>query len=169
MAKTVVSTISGLKERVGLDLGTSEWVEVSQKQIDAFAEATGDHQWIHVDVDRAREESPFKTPIAHGYLTIALGPVLLPSLLHVEGVGQIVNYGIDKMRLPAPVPAGSRVRLSASIKSVRDLPSGAARVAFALTFEIEGGSKPACTGDAVFVYFPETVEAPPAQRSDDAQ
>jgi acyl dehydratase len=155
MAKIIVPAISGLKERVGLDLGTTDWVDVTQEQINAFADATGDHQWIHVDVDRARAESPFKKPIAHGYLTIALGPALLPTLMAVEGVGQIVNYGIDKMRLPSPVPAGGRVRLSASIKNVRNLPSGGARVTFKLSFEVEGATKPACTAEAVFAYFPE--------------
>jgi acyl dehydratase len=154
MSKTVVPEISGLKERIGTDLGTSDWIEVSQERIDAFADATGDHQWIHVDVDRAKSESPFEGTIAHGYLTIALAPALLPKLLHVEGVSRIVNYGIDKLRLPAPVPAGGRVRLSASIKNVRDLPMGGARVTFALSFEVEGGTKAACVADAVYVYFP---------------
>lgn len=150
----IIPDIAGLKERVGLELGTTDWVEVTQAQIDAFAMATGDHQWIHTDVERARAESPFGGPIAHGYLTIALGPALLPRLMMVEKVGRIVNYGIDKMRLPSPVPAGGRVRLSASIKNVRNLPSGGARVSFALSFEVEGQTKPACTADAVFAYFP---------------
>lgn len=150
----VVPDIAGLKERTGLDLGTTDWVEVTQAQIDSFAAATGDHQWIHTDVERAKSESPFGGTIAHGYLTIALGPVLLPRLLIVEKVGRIVNYGIDKMRLPSPVPAGGRIRLSATIKNVRNLPSGGARVTFALTFEVEGRTKPACTADAVFAYFP---------------
>jgi len=150
----IIPDIAGLKERVGLELGTTEWVEVTQDQIDDFARATGDHQWIHTDVERARAESPFGGPIAHGYLTIALGPALLPRLMIVEKVGRIVNYGIDKMRLPSPVPAGGRVRLSASIKNVRNLPSGGARVTFGLTFEVEGQTKPACTADAVFAYFP---------------
>ena len=154
MSKTIVPEISGLKRRIGTDLGTSDWIEVTQARINAFAEATGDHQWIHVDVDRAKSDSPFKGPIAHGYLTIALVPALLPRLLHVGGVSQIVNYGIDKLRLPAPVPAGSRVRLSASIKNVRDLPAGGARVTFGLSFEVEGGTKPACVAEAVYVYFP---------------
>jgi acyl dehydratase len=150
----IIPDIAGLKERVGLDLGTSQWVEVTQAQIDGFAAATGDHQWIHTDVERARAESPFGGTIAHGYLTLALGPALLPELLRVEKVGQIVNYGIDKMRLPSPVRAGGRVRLSASIKNVRNLPSGGARVTFALAFEAEGQQKLACTADAVFAYFP---------------
>ena len=154
MAKIVVPAISGLKERVGLDLGSSDWVEITQEQINAFADATGDHQWIHVDVERAKSESPFQGTIAHGYLTIALGPALLPTLMEVEGVGQIVNYGIDKMRLPSPVPAGARVRLSAEIKNVRDVRGGLARVTIAATFHVEGVKKPCCTADVIFVYFP---------------
>jgi len=152
--RIIVPDIAGLKERVGLDLGTTDWVTVTQDQIDSFARATGDHQWIHTDVERARTESPFGSTVAHGYLTIALGPALLPQLMIVEKVGRIVNYGIDKMRLPSPVKAGGRVRLSASIKNVRNLPSGGARVTFALHFEVEGQSKAACTADAVFAYFP---------------
>jgi acyl dehydratase len=94
-------------------------VEVTQALVDAFAEATGDHQWIHVDVERAKRESPFKQPIAHGYLTISLAPVLLPQVVRVEGVRMAVNYGLESMRLPAPVPSGARVRMSAELKDVR--------------------------------------------------
>jgi acyl dehydratase len=151
---TVVPSIAALKDFVGSDFGASDWVHVGQQQIDAFAAATGDHQWIHVDAERARLESPFKTTIAHGYLTIALGPALMPQLIRVEGVRLAVNYGLDKMRLPAPVPSGSRVRLRARLKHVREMTGGAARVIFALTFEVEGASKPACVADAVIIYFP---------------
>jgi len=151
---TVIPQIGALKDFVGRKLGVSDWVTVSQEQIQAFADATGDHQWIHVDVERARRESPFKAPIAHGYLTLSLAPVLLPQVVRVEGVRMAVNYGLDKMRLPAPVPAGSRVRLHAELKDVRDMPGGGARATFGLSFEVEGGSKPACIADAVYVYYP---------------
>jgi len=151
---TVVPSVTALKSFVGKKLGASEWVTVSQQQIDAFAEATGDHQWIHVDVERARRESPFKAPIAHGYLTIALAPALLPQVMRVEGVRMAVNYGLEKMRLPAPVPAGARVRLVGELKDVRDMPGGGARAILGLVFEIEGGGKPACIADAIYVYYP---------------
>ena len=154
MAKTVVPDIASLKEWVGKSLGTTDWVTVSQEQIDAFATATGDHQWIHVDVDRARRESPFQKTIAHGYLTIALAPVLLAKLLEVQGTSNIVNYGIDKMRLPAAVPAGGRVRLTATLDGLRELPTGGARAVIDLRFDVEGGAKPACTAKVVYVYFP---------------
>lgn len=151
---TIVPDIPSLKSQVGRSLGTSEWVTISQEQINAFAEATGDHQWIHVDVERARRESPFQTTIAHGYLTLSLGPALLPQIVRVEGIRMGVNYGLDKLRFPAPVPAGSRVRLQAELKDVRDMPGGAVRATFGLTFEVDGGSKPACVADVLFVYYP---------------
>jgi acyl dehydratase len=151
---TVVPSVASLKSFVGQKLGASEWVTVSQQQIDAFADATGDHQWIHVDVERAKRESPFKGPIAHGYLTIALAPALLPQVVRVEGVRMAVNYGLEKMRLPAPVPAGARVRLVGELKDVRDMPGGGARVILGLVFEVEGGGKPACIADAIYVYYP---------------
>ncbi|HME73081.1 MAG TPA: MaoC family dehydratase [Myxococcota bacterium] len=151
---TVIPSVRALKQFVGKSLGTSSWVTVSQEKINAFAGATGDHQWIHVDTERARRESPFKGTIAHGYLTLSLAPSLLPEIFRVEGARMGVNYGIDKMRLPAPVPAGGRVRVSAELKDVRDMPGGGARATFGLIFEIEGGGKPACVADAIYVYYP---------------
>ena len=151
---TIVPDIPSIKNYVDRPLGTTDWVTIDQAKIDAFAEATGDRQWIHVDVERAKRESPFASTIAHGYLTLALAPTLLSELLQVENTGNIVNYAIEKARLPAAVPAGSRVRLSAEIKNVRDLPSGAARVSIALQFEVEGSAKPALIGRVVYVYFP---------------
>ncbi|MEB2344756.1 MAG: MaoC family dehydratase [Deltaproteobacteria bacterium] len=150
----VIPSVSALKSFVGQRVGPSDWMTVGQEQIDAFARATGDHQWIHVDVERARRESPFGGPIAHGYLTIALAPVLLPRLVEVKGARLAMNYGLERMRLPAPVPAGARVRLSAELKNVRELPSGAAHTTIHLVFEVEGGDKPVCTADAIYLYFP---------------
>jgi acyl dehydratase len=155
MAKpTIIPDIAALESHVDEPLGPTDWLTISQDQINAFADATGDHQWIHVDVERSNLESPFERPIAHGYLTIALIPALLPQLLVVEKVRMVVNYGIDKLRLPSPVPAGGRVRMSALIKSVRKIPGGGARVSIAVTIEVEGGSKPACTAHAIYAYFP---------------
>ncbi len=155
MAKpTIIPGIRALKEYIGRPLGTTDWFSVTQEQINTFADATGDHQWIHVDVERAEKESPFQQTIAHGYLTIALAPALLPDLFQVDGISMAVNYGIDKLRLPSPVPAGARVRLSAEIKKVRGMPNGAARTTIGLSFEVEGAVKPACTADVVYVYFP---------------
>ena len=151
---TVIPDIASIKQFIDQPLGKTDWLTVSQQKIDAFAAATGDHQWIHVDVERAKRESPFKGTIAHGYLTLSLVPVLLSQLLVVAGASNIVNYGIDKLRLPKAVPAGARVRLAATIKDVRDLPNGGARVVIALSFEVEGETKAALTGRVVYVYFP---------------
>lgn len=151
---SIIPSVSALKDWVGRKLGPSDWVAVEQSRIDAFAEATGDHQWIHVDPERAKRESPFGGPIAHGYLTLSLAPALLPQIVRVEGVRMGVNYGVEKMRLPAPVPAGARVRLSGEIKDVREMPGGGARVTIGMTFEVEGGAKPACVADAIYIYYP---------------
>ena len=152
MSRTRVPRIQSLKELVDQPLGESDWETVSQERIQQFAEATGDHQWIHVDVERAKRESPFDGPIAHGYLTLALAPVLLPELIEVEGCAQVINAGIDRMRLKQPVPAGSRLRLAASVKSVRIIKGHTAHVTLSLRFEIEGEKKPACIADAIYVY-----------------
>ncbi len=152
--KTVVPSVADLKRFIGVALGTTDWVTITQKQIDAFAEATGDHQWIHVDPERAKRESPFETTIAHGYLTLALAPALLPQILHVEGCSAILNYGVEKMRFPSPVPVGTRVRLSAQIVGVRETPAGAARVTISFKFEAEGSTRPPCHGDAILIYRP---------------
>lgn len=150
----VVPSISALKSFIGQRLGPTEWTTIGQQQIDAFASATGDHQWIHVDGERARRESPFGGPIAHGYLTLSLVPALLPKLVDVQGVRMAVNSGLEKMRLPAPVPAGARVRMSGEFKYVREMPGGAARATIGIHFEVEGGNKPACIADVVYLYFP---------------
>jgi acyl dehydratase len=151
---TVIPDIPSIRDFIGKPLGESDWLTISQEQIQDFARATGDHQWIHVDVERAQRESPFGGPIAHGYLTMSLAPSLLPQLLRVENSSRTVNYGADKVRLQVPVPAGARVRLSAQIKHVRNVPGGAARVTIALKFHVEGTSRPCCTADAIYVYFP---------------
>jgi acyl dehydratase len=151
---TIIPDIASIKKFIDQPLGETDWVTVSQQQIDAFADATGDNQWIHVDVERAERESPFKGTIAHGYLTLSLVPVLLSQLLVVAGASNIVNYGIDQLRLPTAVPAGSCVRLAATITGVRDLPKGGARVVTALTLQVEGARKAALTGRVVYVYFP---------------
>jgi acyl dehydratase len=151
---TVIAQISDLEDHVGVPLGTTDWMVVDQAMIDAFAEVTGDRQWIHTDVERAKLESPFKQTVAHGYLTLSLIPVLLPQLLVVEKVRMVVNYGFDKLRLPAPVPAGSRIRMSSEIKKVRRIPGGGARANLSITIEVEDQKKPACTADAVYAYFP---------------
>jgi acyl dehydratase len=136
-----VNGIDELKKLAGSDLGTSEWIEVTQRRIDTFADATGDHQWIHVDPERAKE-GPFGAPIAHGYLTLSLFIPLFTELLDVQGVTTKVNYGLNKVRFPAPVKAGSRIRLTGRLAAVEDVPGGV-QITVDGTIEIEGGTKPA--------------------------
>ena len=150
----IIPDVASLPDHVGVDLGCSDWHVIDQNRIDAFAEATGDHQWIHVEVERAGRESPFGTTVAHGYLTIALAPVLLPEIVQVADCSQIVNIGLDKIRLREPVKVGSRIRLGASVKSVRPMKGGAMRLALDVRFEVEGARRPVCSGELIFAYFP---------------
>ena len=150
---TTIKSVSELRDHVGVELGVSDWIEITQGRIDAFASATGDHQWIHCDAARARRESPYGGTIAHGYLTLSLGPALLEQIVTIEDMKTAVNTGSDKVRLSAPVPAGSKIRMSARIKDARDLPTGGVRVTLALRFEIEGVAKPACLANVNYVYF----------------
>jgi acyl dehydratase len=148
---TTVQGIAGLKEKVGQHLGYSEWVEISQDRVNQFADATGDHQWIHVDPERAKS-GPFGGPIAHGYLTLSLGPMLMPQILSVKGISMAVNYGAGKMRFPSPVPVGSKLRLGADLQSVEDI-AGGAQVTMLFTFEVEGAAKPSCVAEIIFRYY----------------
>ena len=143
MAATVLEGIEQIRAAVGRHLGYSEWVTVDQERIDRFAEATGDRQWIHVDAERAQRESPFGAPIAHGYLTLSISNMLLPQIVEVRGVDLGVNYGTNKVRFPAPVRAGQRVRAGASLDEVGDVPGGV-QTTITITIEIEGETKPAC-------------------------
>ncbi|MFC8343528.1 MaoC family dehydratase [Streptomyces sp. NPDC057280] len=136
-----VNGLDELKKLAGSDLGTSEWIEVTQDRIDTFADATGDHQWIHVDPQRAAE-GPFGAPIAHGYLTLSLFIPLFTELLDVQGVTTKVNYGLNKVRFPSPVKVGSRIRLVAKLADVEDVPGGV-QITVDGAIEIEGGGKPA--------------------------
>jgi len=149
MAETTVAGIEGVQSLVGQHLGHSDWVEITQEQVNQFAEATGDHQWIHVDPERAKKESPFGGPIAHGYLTLSLIPSLLPEIVEIEGFRMGVNYGTEKVRFPSPVPVGSRVRAGATLESATLFEGGIA-MNMGVTVEVEGGSKPAMVATVVY-------------------
>jgi acyl dehydratase len=140
-----------LKAAVGEQLGYSDWLEIDQKRIDLFADATGDHQWIHVDPEKAAA-GPFGTTIAHGYLTLSLLPLLVPQVMKVEGAQMGVNYGTNKVRFPAPVPVGSRLRATAVLKEVAEA-GGGVQVTAAVTVEHEGGDKPVCVAESVSRYY----------------
>ena len=147
-----VNGLDELKKLAGSDLGTSEWIEVTQERIDTFADATGDHQWIHVDVERAKAESPFGGPIAHGYLTLSLLVPLFAQVLVVSDTAMGVNYGLNKVRFPSPVPVGSRVRLTATLKDVEQV-AGGLQLTFSAVIEREGSEKPACIAEPVYRYY----------------
>jgi acyl dehydratase len=148
---TIIDGIDGLKAKVGEHLGYSDYVEITQEQVNQFADATGDHQWIHIDVERAKA-GPFGGPIAHGYLTLSLGPALSPQIMAVTGISMGVNYGCNKVRFPSPVPVGSKVRLGQKLLSVEDV-AGGAQVTMEFTFEVEGAPKPSCVAEVVFRYY----------------
>lgn len=145
----VFQGIGDVESAVGEHLGYSDWLVVTQERVDLFAEATGDHQWIHVDPERAAE-GPFGGPIAHGYLTLALLPLLVAEVLRVEGVSVAINYGADKVRFPAPVPVGASVRVGCEV-SAFDRTAAGARVVVLCTVEIQGSAKPACVAETVRV------------------
>ncbi|WP_221351294.1 MaoC family dehydratase [Streptomyces beigongshangae] len=147
----IFTSADDLKAAVGEQLGYSDWVEIDQKRIDLFAEATGDHQWIHVDAPRAAA-GPFGTTIAHGYLTLSLLPLFGPQLIAVEGVRMGVNYGTNKVRFPATVPVGSRLRATARITGVDEV-AGGVQVSVGFTVEREGGDKPVCVAESVSRYY----------------
>ena len=151
MAKDIQG-IAGLKALEGQHLGYSDWLDITQERVNTFADATGDHQWIHVDPERAKD-GPFGGTIAHGYLTLSLGPVLMPSILTVSGVKMGVNYGADKVRFISPVMVGSRLRLGAELTRIEELPGNGAQVYMTFTFEVEGSEKPACVADIIFRYY----------------
>jgi acyl dehydratase len=144
-----VNGIDELKALEGRPIGPSEWREVTQADIDTFAELSRDHQWIHVDVERARTESPFGTTVAHGNLTLSMIDGFRPELLESTGFKLGVNYGWNKVRFPAPVPAGSRIRASVETLSVEDMGGGWHQIAQRWTIEVEGSEKPACVAESV--------------------
>ena len=149
---TVFSSVHALREAAGADLGYSDWILVDQDRVDKFADATGDHQWIHVDRERAKA-GPFRTTIAHGYLTLSLIPMLIHEVLVVDGVKMGINYGVNKVRFPAPVPVDSNVRLRAKLQSVEPVDNGGYQVITQCTIEREGGEKPVCVAETVARYY----------------
>ena len=150
---TVFETPAELEKAVGHALGTSAWLEIRQERIDRFADATDDHQWIHVDPERARQ-GPFGAPIAHGYLTLSLVSRFLPEIVVVKGIAMGVNYGVDRVRFPSPVRVGSRVRGSGELVEVERQKDGSVQAKIRVTVEIEGQPKPACVAETISRYYP---------------
>ncbi|UQE73683.1 MaoC family dehydratase [Gordonia sp. PP30] len=147
---TRIDSLSHIADHVGSPLGTTDWILITQEQVSLFAEATGDHQWIHVDVERAAA-GPFGGTIAHGYLTLSLAPRFLAETVEIGGVTAALNYGLNKVRFPAPVPVGSRIRGHVALTAAQSKPAGI-EVVYTLTAELEGGQRPACVAECVVLY-----------------
>lgn len=148
---TIIKSIDELSSHVGQHLGYSDYLDITQERVQLFADATGDHQWIHLDVEKAKA-GPFGGTIAHGYLTLSLGPALLPQIWRVEGVKMGVNYGANRVRFMAPVPVGARLRAGAKLMNVEPV-TGGVHVTIEVTFECEGASKPSCVAEVIFRYY----------------
>ena len=147
---TYLDAPTDLVERVGQRLGTTDWIKITQQQVDLFADATGDHQWIHSDPDRAAK-GPFKGTIAHGYLTLSLAPVVIAQVLEIRELTAALNYGLNKVRFPAPVRVGSQVRATVSVMRAEQKTSGV-EAEFTVTYEIDGEERPACVADVIVLY-----------------
>jgi acyl dehydratase len=148
-----IHSLAELKSLTGQEVVVSDWIDISQQRVDTFAEATGDRQWIHVDVERSRRESPYGGTIAHGFLTLSLVPGLMDTALCMTDVRVALNYGLNKVRFPAPVLVGSRVRGRIMLLAVDDIPDGA-QMTWQVTIEREGGDKPVCVAELVSRRYP---------------
>jgi len=149
---TTTTTMAELPLLKGKELGTSPWIEITQERVNTFAEATDDHQWIHVDVERAKRESPFGGPVAHGYLTLSLLVPLWSHMLTVTDAAAVVNYGLNRVRFPSPVPVGGKIRLTATVTDVEEV-KGGLQLTVGAVIELEGASKPACVAEPVFRFY----------------
>ena len=152
MGKLVISSYDEFEQYVGKELGTSDWVTLDQDRINMFADATQDHQWIHVDVEKAKAESPFKSTIAHGYLTLSMLPHMWNQIIQVNNLKMMINYGMDKMKFGQAVLSGQRIRLNTILHSLQNL-RGTAKAEIKFKIEIEGAKKNAVEGIAVFLYY----------------
>lgn len=148
-----VQGLDELERLAGLEVGASAWLTVTQELVDRFADATFDHQWIHCDVERARRESPYGAPVAHGFLTLSLIPGFRSQILSIGGVSRVINYGVNRVRFPNAVPVGARVRGVQTIKSVERVAPDSVRVISRFVIEIEGETKPACVAEIVTLVF----------------
>jgi len=153
----VVESFDEMRGLAGEEIGVSDWIDITQDRINTFAEATGDFQWIHVDVDRAKNELPGGKCIAHGYLTLSLVPQLIYSIYKIDGVAHGLNYGSNKIRFTAPVPAGSRVRARYKLVKTEDVKNKGLRMTGEVTMELDGSDRPACVAEIMSVVYPEAA------------
>jgi acyl dehydratase len=144
----IIASIEELKSLIGQEVAVTDWFSITQERVNLFAEATGDRQWIHIDVERSRKESPYGGTIAHGFLTLSLLPMIMESAVSIPSAKMGVNYGLNKVRFPAPVPVGSRVRGRMTLQEVEDI-EGGAQITWKVTMEREGGDKPVCVAESI--------------------
>ena len=153
MPRTELAGLEAVRNRVGDELAVSDWLEITQERINQFADATGDHQWIHVDVERAKKDMPGGKTIAHGYLTLSLIPMLNHQISHINNVRNGINYGCNKVRFTSPVPAGSRVRARAKLVAADPMKDGGVRLTNQVTIEIDGQERPACVAETMSIVY----------------
>jgi len=149
---TAITTLEELREFAGREIAVTDWLEMTQERINQFADATGDHQWIHIDRERAQRESPYKTTIAHGFLTLSLVPKFLQDAVHLGDSHMAINYGLNRVRFPSAVRAGARIRARIVLQSIRDVPD-AIEAVFAITIEIQDSEKPCCVAESLVRYY----------------
>jgi acyl dehydratase len=154
MTVQIIENLEALATWVGCEVAVSDWLLIDQERIQLFADATGDHQWIHTDPERARRESPYKATIAHGYLTLSLLPIIFSSSVRIDGIAMAVNYGLDKVRLPSPVLAGQSIRARLTLDKLEPVPGGV-QAHWSATVEVEQGEKPACVAQMLVRYYPK--------------
>ena len=154
----IINGLTELQAWIGKEVAVSDWLLVDQARIQSFADVTDDHQWIHLDVERCRRESPYKAPIAHGYLILSLIPMLFTSSLRIDGLAMTVNYGLDRVRMPSPVIAGQRIRGHLALEKLDDV-KGGMQAHWAVTVEVEGGDKPACVAQMLARYTPQSTSS----------
>ena len=153
MPRLILESLESLKKYEGREIAVTGWLAMSQERIGQFAEATGDHQWIHVDAERARRESPYRATIAHGFLTLSLMSHFLGEAIHLPAsVRQTINYGLNRVRFPAPVRAGEKIRARIRLQSFKELP-GSTEAIYEITIEVEGGDKPCCVAEWILRYY----------------
>lgn len=149
----IINNLDELATWIGREMGSSEWIAIEQDRIQKFADATGDQQWIHIDADRARRESPYKSTIAHGFLTLSLLPMIFESCVRIDGIGMSINYGLDRVRFPAPVLSGQRVRGRLTLERLDPI-AGGFQAQWLATLDVEGGDKPVCVAQMLARYYP---------------
>ena len=155
MPVRIFASVAELRPLIGQEVGVSEWLRIEQPRVNAFAEATDDRQWIHLDAERASRESPYGAPIAHGFLTLSLLSPLVLRTVQIDGVGMTINYGLNRVRFPSAAPVGSQIRAHVTLQALDDLPDSV-QITWGVTVELDGSSKPCCVAEWLVRLYPDT-------------